>query len=177
MKGIIVYKGKYGATRQYAQWIAQTLELSIVTPENFSARQFTGNDFIILGCSVYIGELQLRDWLQQNAELLKTKKLFLFVVCATPASEKEKLDAMVQRNVPASLRQNMEVFFFHGRLIRSRLSWKDRMLLKIGSMLAKTSSEKETMTKDFDDVNRQYITGLVSTVKKLYTGASAVHYV
>jgi menaquinone-dependent protoporphyrinogen IX oxidase len=177
MKGIIIYKGKYGATKQYANWLGEALALSVRTPETFAARQFADSDFIIIGSSVYIGALGLRTWLQDNANLLKTKKLFLFIVCATPAAEKEKIDVIIRSNVPDCLRQQCEIHVLPGRVIRSQLSWKDRLLLKMGSMFAKKPAEKKTMTKDFDGVKQENIDILVNAVKKLNTGATAVTYV
>ena len=35
MKGIIIYKGKYGATRQYADWLGKELNLQIAHPGNY----------------------------------------------------------------------------------------------------------------------------------------------
>ena len=175
MKGTIVYKGKYGATKQYAEWLGKALDATIVTPEKFTAPDLLYSDYIVIGSSVYIGELQLHAWLRENADMLKTKKLFLFIVCGTPSTDKEKTEMIIKRNIPTSLQQS-EIYFFPGRVIRQQLSWKDRLLLRIGSMFAKKPAEKETMSKDFDRVAHDHINPLVNSVKKLYTAANIVSY-
>lgn len=78
MKGIVIYKGKYGATKQYADWVGEELGLSVVSATEISGEQLTPYNFLILGTSVYIGKLQLTKWLKRNMLFIKGKKIFLF---------------------------------------------------------------------------------------------------
>ena len=71
MKGVIVYKSKYGATTQYANWLADELSVPLVRAEEFDSKNLSDFDFIILAGSVYIGKWLLREWVKQNAEALK----------------------------------------------------------------------------------------------------------
>ena len=75
MKGIIIYKGKYGATQQYAEWAGKELNLPIATPENADPGTLAGYDFVAIGTSVYIGKFVINRWLKQQADILKNKKL------------------------------------------------------------------------------------------------------
>lgn len=36
MNAIIIYKGKYGATRQYAEWIGAALKISFVSADDYN---------------------------------------------------------------------------------------------------------------------------------------------
>lgn len=163
MKGIIIYKGKYGATRQYAEWVASTLGFSIINAGQEAKEQLSSADFIILGSSIYIGKLQLRDWLTKNAPLLANKKVYLFIVAGTPPDEREKLEGYYKANVPPALLGKIKYYFLPGKLEFNKLSWKDRLLLKAGSILAKRSGEKIS-TKDYNDVKRANITALIDDV-------------
>jgi menaquinone-dependent protoporphyrinogen IX oxidase len=80
MKGIIIYKGKYGATQQYAEWLSKELQLPVRKPENLTASHLSLYDFVVIGSSVYEGGLLMKNWLKKYAEILQNKKVFLFIV-------------------------------------------------------------------------------------------------
>jgi menaquinone-dependent protoporphyrinogen IX oxidase len=71
MKGLVIYKGKYGATKQYAMWIAQELQLPVASADRFPADELPKYDYFILGSSVYIGKLEIKDWLKKNFKVLQ----------------------------------------------------------------------------------------------------------
>ena len=37
MQGHIIYQGKYGATRQYADWLNEMLNIPVSTPDKITA--------------------------------------------------------------------------------------------------------------------------------------------
>jgi menaquinone-dependent protoporphyrinogen IX oxidase len=166
MKGIIVFKGKYGATRQYAEWIKEELKYKIVDPKNCE-KELQSSNLVILGSSVYIGKLQLKDWLNAYVELLKGKKLILFIVCGTPAHEKEKLESYVTASVPFEIRQRCQIYFLPGRLIQKSLSLKDKFMLWMGARLSRDPNVKKGMLTDYDAVKRENINDLIKNVREI----------
>ena len=88
MKGLIVYKGRYSATRQYAKWLSEELRLPAYVSDIANEDDVDNADFVIIGSSVYIGKLQIKKWLLRNAKALSGKKLFFFMVCGTPSDKK-----------------------------------------------------------------------------------------
>ena len=167
MKGVIVYKGKYGATQQYAAWLGEELHLPVYTAHDPTIENISAYDFVVAGGSVYMGKLQIKNWLLEHELLLQQKKMFLFIVCGTPASEKEKLEKIVRENLPASLVGSCTVYFLPGRVIHQQLSWRDNMMLKLGAMLTKNPRDKKNMLKEFDLVKKEYTGTLVAAVKSL----------
>src|SRR5690606_21710609 len=100
-KSVIIYKGKYGATRRYAEWLGEALHLPLKTPEELPESDIKMYDFIIVGSSVYIGKLLIRDWIKQCADVLKNKKILLFVVCGSNnPNDREKI---IKQNIPDGL--------------------------------------------------------------------------
>jgi menaquinone-dependent protoporphyrinogen IX oxidase len=164
MKGAILYKGRYGATEQYSRWLSEELELPALDIDTVSAEMLAQYDFIIAGASVYIGKMQNRKWLSRYCERLKNKKLFLFVVCATPKTEREKLNTILQTNIPPVLLDKFDIYFLQGRMIMSRLSWIDRLMLKMGASLEKDPKTKKAMLQDFDAVKKENIYSLLDAV-------------
>lgn len=167
LNAMIIYKGRYGATRQYAEWLGEALHIPVAGPREISAEKLRQYDFLILGSSVYIGKLELTNWIKQNSRVLSGKKLFLFIVCATPPDQSEKLKEIEVRNVPDILKPVCTVFFLHGRMSLQQLSWKDRFLLRMGARMEKDPEEKKHMLENFDDVKKEHLHDLIEAGKAI----------
>lgn len=162
MKGIVIYKGRYGATKQYAMWIGQELGLPVASADRFPAKDLPNYDYFIVGSSVYIGKLEIRAWLKKNIKVLINKKTFLFQVAASPVADKEKRESYNNQSVPAPIK--VKAFFFPGRMIMRNLSWLDRFMLKMGARLTKDPTESKRMLTDFNEVKKEQIVPLVYAV-------------
>ncbi|MEO7922943.1 MAG: flavodoxin domain-containing protein [Chitinophagaceae bacterium] len=165
MKGIIIYKGKYGATEQYAKWLSDELELPMASADKINGNQLKRFDFFILGTSVYIGKLQLSSWLKKNFAHLEGKKIFFYQVAATPPEQTQKRESYNRSGIPSQLALKFTCYFLAGKCIGRDLSWKDRFLLKMGARLAKDPADKKNMLTDFDHVNKKNIAELLSDIK------------
>lgn len=166
MKGIIVHKSKYGATRQYAEWLAAELKLPVSAAENITPEQLVQYDLIIGGGSVYEGRWLLRKWLLRHAHSLKEKKLVLFIVCGTPPHDKETLDEIARKNIPAHILNTTPVYFLHGRMAVKDLTWGDRAMLRIGAWLMQDPVKKKEMLQDFNDVKKENIASLLKAIRE-----------
>ncbi|HEX5554293.1 MAG TPA: flavodoxin domain-containing protein [Chitinophagaceae bacterium] len=142
MKGIVIYKGKYGSTKQYAGRIAAATGVEISPPEALQRLMTDERQFIVVCSAISMGKLLLKDWIKKNYQIFRDKKLFLVTVCATPSSEENKRKKILQDNIPGDLRGGIDVHFLAGRLIIERLSWKDRMFLTMGAWLEKDPKKK-----------------------------------
>lgn len=171
MKGIVIYKGKYGATKQYAEWLGEVLSLPVVMADNINGNQLTKFDYLLMGSSVYIGKLQIHKWLKNNISFISDKKVFFFQVAATPPEEKEKRQTYNQTSIPEELRNKFEFYFLPGRMIMKKLSWMDRFMLKMGARLAKDPKAKKAMLTDYDEVTKDKIFGMFAAIKKYLQGA------
>ncbi|HVI45079.1 MAG TPA: flavodoxin domain-containing protein [Chitinophaga sp.] len=164
MNGIIIFKGKYGATRQYAVWLGSMLGIPAVAAGTEAQEQLQKADVVILGTSIYIGKLQLRNWIKQHRQLLYNKRLFLFLVCGTPLNETEKLHGYINDNLPAEIRNRCTCFFYPGKLEFSKLSLIDRILLTLGAKLAKSKGETIRIT-DYNQVSKEHLDALAAAVR------------
>ena len=166
MKGLIIYKGRYGATKQYAIWLGEQLRLSVASADRFPIDELPKYDFFIIGYSVYIGKLEIKEWLKDNVSLLQKKKIFLFQVAGTPVEQKIKREKYNITNVPAEILNKCETYFLPGRMIIRNLSWFDKFMLKMGARLTKDPDEKERMLTDFDHIKKEYLTPLIEDVRR-----------
>lgn len=166
MSGVIVYKGKYGATLQYAIWLGASLNLQVLKTEfaNENSTKLVMADYVIIGSSVYIGKLQIASWLKRNTDLLKGKKLVFFVVAGTPPGQTEKLMSYFTASVPEELRRSCSIYFLPGRLQFRQLSFMDKLMLRMGAWLSKRRGEK-IQVSDYDEVRKDNLGPVIKEVR------------
>jgi menaquinone-dependent protoporphyrinogen IX oxidase len=168
MKGLVIYKGKYGATKQYAMWIGRELRLPVASAGRFPVDELPKYDYFILGSSVYIGKLEIKDWLKKNFDLLQNKKVFFFQVAASPIGQIEKRESYNKASLPATILEKIRFYYLPGRMIMRNLSAWDRFMLKMGARLTKDPLEKKTMLTDFDHVKKENILPVTEAVRNFY---------
>lgn len=166
MKGIIIYAGKYGATDQYAQWLAEALKLPRLRAENATAAILSSYDVVILGSSVYIGKLYLRKWLILHLSDLADKKVFLFIVCGSTDENQAEQRKLIETNLTPSFQRSAQVFFLPGRCVIDKLSWLDRIGLKLGAMMAKDPKQKANMNSGFDRMDRTALDQVIKAIEQ-----------
>ncbi len=102
MKTIILYAGKYGATREIARRLSQKLggaELNDLRKNALPSLE--GYDCVVLGGSIYAGMLrkEAKSYAAKNIGALSSKRLGLFVSCAAKTGGEKFL----AENYPAEL--------------------------------------------------------------------------
>jgi menaquinone-dependent protoporphyrinogen IX oxidase len=165
MNGLVIYKGKYGATKQYAMWIGQELQLPVASADRFPVDELPKYDYFILGSSVYIGKLEIKDWLKKNFDLLQNKNIFFFQVAASPAEQIEKRESYNKASLPPAILEKIQFYYLPGRMIMRNLSAWDRFLLKMGAKLTKDPLEKKAMLTDFDHVKKEKVIPVIEAVR------------
>ena len=165
MKGLVIYKGKYGATKQYAIWIGQELQLTVASADRFPIDELPKYDYIILGSSVYTGKLEIKDWLKKNFQVLQNKKIFFFQVAGSPAEQIEKRESYNKASLSPTILGNIQFYYLPGRMLMRNLSGWDRFMLKMGAKLTKDPVEKKRMLTDFDHVKKENIFPIIEAVR------------
>lgn len=173
MKGLIIYRSKYGATSQYAEWLSAALKIPAVPQQQLSRDQLAAAGYVILGSPIYMGKLLMRKWLQQQEAVLAGKQLFLYLVTATKPDKVEKLESYIRLNVPPGIRSRCRCFFFPGKIIYRQLSLADKMKVKTGSLIARLMNKRLDVA-EFNHVNQLHIDGLVQEVQLSQGGACMI---
>ncbi|MGZ8543648.1 MAG: flavodoxin domain-containing protein [Flavisolibacter sp.] len=168
MKGIIVYETKYGATRQYAEWLGEDLKLPLAIAKEVPANRLQSFDFVLIGTPVYMGKLRIKNWLKKGVKSLAGKKLVLFIVNDTSPDEQLKREKFIVSSVPPELRHLAGIYFLAGRLRHKDLTWLDRLLLKVGERTL-TPEKRKAIHHDLDEVKRENIQPLVKAVQSFIT--------
>ncbi|MFT3855935.1 MAG: flavodoxin domain-containing protein [Ilumatobacteraceae bacterium] len=163
-RGAVICKSKYGATRQYAEWLGDKLKLPVFDPDTEFVRLMS-YDYLLIGSSVYGGKLLISPWLDNHKQELKDKNIFFFVVSAVGADETDEQTKIIRNNLPPGLADHRRVYFLPGRLLLHRLTWKDRLALRLGVMRSANKMRLEEdgvdirfLAEILQDVSKQYLT-------------------
>jgi len=138
------------------------LHLTDATPSLVS-----GCELVIFGSPVYIGSLLIAKWLDRNAGLLVDKKVVLFIVSGTTADDEVQQQQLIGRNLGKAYQRTFRLFFLPGRCNIKKLSWKDRILIRLGAWLEKDPQKKEIMKNGFDQMDSKNLEPLIAAVHDL----------
>jgi menaquinone-dependent protoporphyrinogen IX oxidase len=162
--GAIIFSSRYGATRQYADWLAESLQWPLLEAESTTNKDLAAYDRLIIGSSVYIGKLLIKGWLKRHNPTLGDKDLSFFIVCGTPASDRQQQETIARTNIPHDLIGPENVFFLPGRLLIDKLSWKDKFMLRMGARLQKDPAKKASMLRNLDGVRKEHLAPILQHV-------------
>ena len=76
-KGIILFQSKYGATKKYADWLAEKTGYACVETKNANAVDLKPYDVILLGGGVYASGIAGFQFLKKNISQLADKKIYM----------------------------------------------------------------------------------------------------
>lgn len=144
MNSIVVYKSKYGSTKNYAEWIAEALGCTAVEAKKISVYELEKYDNIIYGGGLYGEVINGLHIITKNISRLKDKKIAVFSTGITPLDCRDYYDSYVlEKNFKNSVPENVKVFNFLGKMKLDELSAVHRTALKT---LKKIMSGKENPT-------------------------------
>lgn len=137
---LVLYRSRYGATRQYAQWIAKLLGAELCDQKKARPEDLQGYDIIIYGGGLYAGGVSGLGALMKHYSKIRDKKLVIFTVgIADPQSEANvaHIREGLSTQLPAQA-QHIRIFHFRGGLDYGKLSLAHRAMMgMLKRMLAK----------------------------------------
>ncbi|MFA6099086.1 MAG: flavodoxin domain-containing protein [Patescibacteria group bacterium] len=156
MKTTIFYFSKFGATKQYAEWIAEAVPGTKLVDAFNEAPDPSPYDAIIIATRAYMGRIAAVSYLKSNWKTLKDKKMYLLVVGMSPP---EAEDSQRQYyNIPIKIRKKILGYSkVPGAIDLDKLSPIRRKLVQI-------FSQKVPVSKNM--VAKEYITPVVEWMKK-----------
>ncbi|EQB87367.1 menaquinone-dependent protoporphyrinogen IX oxidase [Clostridium punense] len=138
---VVIYQSKYGATKKYAEWLAEELSGDLLETKKATVEQIEKYDVIILGGGIYATGVAGISFLKKHYNRLKNSKIVVFAVGASPYNEKGMI-ALKERNFKNEL-ADIPCFYCRGAWNENIMSWKDRTLC---NMLKKAVEKKDPAT-------------------------------
>lgn len=172
-KTAVIYAGKYGSTRKYAQWIAEETGADLFAAESAAAEGFAEYDIIVFGGAIHAGGILEVKLLKKLVKRYKEKKILVFAVGINVES-KEAQEQCRSINFVKRLK-NMPCAFLPGaydpavisRFDRRLMSVVENMLLKKGGLTPEERKLLDAVQKGADYVQRENIAPIVDAVKAL----------
>ena len=127
-KVAVIYKSKYGATKRYAGWIALKLDADLYELSDISKNDLKQYDRIIYGGPLYRGKIKGIKFITNNYDNIKDKKISLFMV-GIKSFEESYINTTLINNIDQEVINNIDVFYFRGKLNYKELSIKDRIVI------------------------------------------------
>ncbi|MCL2617908.1 MAG: flavodoxin domain-containing protein [Defluviitaleaceae bacterium] len=169
---VVVYRSKYGATGQYARWIAEALDAPLVEHAVMKPHRISDYDIVIYGGGLYAGGINGVELVTKN----RCRSLIVFTVGVAVPEDTDYSEILEKAFSPAQM-EATKVFHLRGGISYSKLSFLHRMMMTaMKKMIEKTPPEGRksedasvlaTYGKDVDFSDRASIEPLVKYAKRL----------
>lgn len=175
MNAIVIYKTKYGSTKDYADWIAEELGCDAVDAKNLKIDDILGYDTIIYGGGLYAEVINGVSLITRNIDRLKDKKIVIYTTGITPPDVREYYDdEVIKKNFKNGVPENVKIFNFLGKMIQSELTPVHHAAIVSLKKLMSSKKNPSNMVKllielcsaDGDFSDRKYIAELIEYVKE-----------
>ncbi len=127
--GLVVYQSKYGATKKYAEMLREESGCDVCGSGSCSGAKLGQYPWVVFAGGIYASGISGLDVLKKNYGRLKTQKVAVFCVGASPLEEKA-LEEIKNHNLKGEL---AEIPLFYGRGIwdEDKMGFKDRTLCRL----------------------------------------------
>ena len=175
MNTIVIYKSKYGSTKQYAEWIAAELGCKAVEAKNIKPDDLLQYDSIIYGGGLYAEIINGVSLITKNIQKLADKKIAIYTTGITPTDVRAYYDGEVlEKNFKNGVPENIKIFNFLGKMVLCELTLPHRTALKALKKIMSSKENPSDMEKllielcdaDGDFSDRNSINELVEYIKQ-----------
>ena len=174
MKGVILYTSKYGATKRYADWLAEETGFDCIETKNAKVKDVMQYDTIILGGGIYASGIAGLSFLKKNIGQLGGKKIIIFCNGASPYEE-DAFRQIVEHNLKDAL-SDLPCYYCRGAWDMDSMSFKDKTLCKMlqNAVAKKDPKDYEVWEKALmvagsekcDWTDKAYIEPILEEIKK-----------
>ncbi|MCL2791512.1 MAG: flavodoxin domain-containing protein [Spirochaetaceae bacterium] len=143
-KTIVLYRSKYGATKKYADWLAEELSCDVLDTKQADISKVGQYDIVILGGGIYAGGIAGLSFIKKHYKALKDKKIIIFAVGAVAPGAEKNIEEIKARHLKNDL-ANIPFFYFRGAWNEEVMTWIDR---KLCTMLQKSLVKKDPTKRE-----------------------------
>ena len=190
----VVYKGKHGSTRRYAEWIREETGADLYRLEECSGQGLAAYDTVIFGGAIHAGGILGIDVLQKMYMDFSDKQVVAFAVglnvddeevrksCREvnferdPGTFRKLMGTSEERKAADEKFKTLPCFFFHGAYDPETLTRGEKTMMKVVRKMIESKGEfQRTASEDklldaikngADFVDRSEIAPLIEEVTK-----------
>jgi len=168
----VIYKSKYGATKKYAEWIAEALSAELLEASSIKGETLMDYDVVIYGGGLYAGTINGVKLVTNNP----TKSLVVFAVgLADP--DTTDFSAILTNNFTSAQLPKIKAFLLRGAISYDKLGFAHKCMMGIlkkamakkdlSQMSGEEKAIAETRGEDVDFTCRDSIKPLVEYVRSM----------
>lgn len=162
MSGVILYRSKYGSTKQYAEWLRDETGFDLYDIKQ-CPKDLNHYDVVVLGSSVLAGRVTIAKCVRTQWPALCGKQVYLLLTNIT--SDPEVLAKVAPQSFPAEITERIKVFPIGGRYSLQRMSFFDRAIIKAVASLEKRPEVKQELLTDRDWMKKDNLQGLLGDLR------------
>lgn len=140
---VVIYKSKYGDTKQYAQWIAEDLGAQLFERSAVSPSDLQKYDLVIYGGGLYASGISGVDLVVKN----HTKNLVIFTVGLSNPKVTDYSETL-NKNIPLELREKVKIFHLRGGIDYKKLGLVDRGMMAMMKNITFGKKSDKDLTED-----------------------------
>lgn len=152
MKTIVIYRSKYGYTKNYAQWIKEALQCELAEGAAVSPEDLQRYDTIIYGGGLYAVGIHGVRLLTGNYAALQGKNIIVWATGSNPGRQ-EDLEQVWAHNFTPEQREHIKTFYLRGGFDYTRLRGGDKLLM---NMMKIKLEHTKNRTEDEEGLLRAY---------------------
>lgn len=142
-KILVLYKSKYGSTKQYATWIADELGAELRSRDHIRSYELLDYDLIIYGGSLFAGDISGADILRDNPH----RDVIGFTVGLSDPATTDYTD-IINRSIPSDKQRQIPMFHFRGAIDYSKLGFIDKTILRMLKNFSLGRKKDRELTSD-----------------------------
>jgi len=175
MKNIaVVYRSKYGTTKQYAQWIAEECGAELFESRSVTPLELARFDAIAFGGGLYAGGMLGIRLTKKFLKIAEERTVIAFSVGASLGTPKD-IETITRRNFTAEESARVQYFHLRGGLFYSKMGVIDRLGMSVLVAITRRTPEGQrdeeanaliaTYGKDTSFLDRRTIAPIVEALK------------
>lgn len=145
----VIFKSKYGHTKQYAEWISEELCCDLYEGSEVSAEKMLEYDTIVYGGGLYASGILGVDLITKNYSRLKEKNITVFTVGLADPEIKSQFEPIIKKNFTEEMQNKIKVFH-----LRGGINYKELGIVHKAMMAALKSMVKNKKEEEFTDEDR-----------------------
>ncbi len=141
---LVIYRSKYGVTKEYATYLGEHVGAEVKSYKDVTKKDIMDAQVVVFGGSIYVSRVAILKTVKRYQKSLVSKKVYLFTVGITETAE---LAISRIKTVYPYLDDYhfKDIFFYPGSMDITHMNWIHRNML---TMVQKMLSKKTDMTED-----------------------------
>lgn len=162
-KTLIIYKSKYGASKDYARLVGEKLNIPFFSVKEVSNEMLKNAERILFFSGTFASRIHIAKYMKSHSKILKDKDTVLIFNGITPF-DKPVIDGFYIGNFKGTIFQNRAYFYLPGRLDIHELHGFDKFIINmlISSIEKKPEDKRSNFEKGILDLKNKEIDNVKS---------------